>query len=61
MSAPSGWVRRGVVALGAAAALATVAGCGDEEPIEPPDPPTFKPTLKELPEPTLKLTAPEAP
>jgi len=63
MSAPSGWVRRGVVALGAAAAFATVAGCGDEEPIKPPAPPTFKPTLKmTAPEMTAPdMTLPEAP
>lgn len=58
MSAPSGWVRRGVVAVGVAAAVMTVAGCGDDE-APPPSPPTFKPTLKPLPEPSLKMTAPE--
>ncbi|GAB3444084.1 hypothetical protein [Actinophytocola sediminis] len=52
MSARIEWVRRLVVAMGAVAALATVAGCGDDEPPTPADP-TF--------EPTLKMTATEAP
>jgi hypothetical protein len=51
MKASSDWVRRLVVAMGAAAALVTIAGCGDDE-ITPPKPAT---------PPTLKMTATDAP
>lgn len=51
MKASSEWVRRFVVAMGAAAALVSIAGCGDD------DGPTPKPATP----PTLKMTATDAP